>query len=223
MLPRADENKEAALLLADEDQSIQSTVLPKDVWNHLLQFCTLESIGRLARVDKNLNAVVKNAKLNKEFEAKVMLMSHQRITPGYVKGSYTNLKAFFAARQNDAQRVEKLNNSCCIDSADCCLACGLVGTAFFMVTGAASVWMTILYCSAKADVVSVALFGGLAGCFSFGPVSLCVTSSIKHRDKERKNLNAQLQSVPVNLHGTLFSWQPANAAADLEPARLAMN
>jgi len=217
------ENIEAVPLLADADNATQSNYVPRDVWAYLLEFCTLESIGRLARVDRNLSRVVKNANLKNEFEAQVKLMVNHELKSGYVKGSYANLKAFFTARQHDELRIEELNNSCCIDSADCCCAAGMVGSTFFCIIGSFTIGWSVAYCLGGGDVFSLGLFGGLTGATGFGPASLCVAASAKRRDEERKNLNAQLQAVPTNLHGTMFSWQPTKKAADVEPARLTMN
>jgi hypothetical protein len=223
MLPRLNENIEAAPLLADEDNATQSNSVPRDVWAHLLEFCTLESIGRLARVDRNLSRVVKNANLKNEFEAQVKLMVNQQVKPGYVKGSYANLKAFFAARQHDELRIEELNNSCCIDSAEICCCTGMIGSLFFCTFGSLTIGASAAYCMGGGETFSLGLYGGLTGATGFGPVSICLAASARRRDKERKNLNAQLQAVPTNLHGTMFSWQPTKKAADMEPARLTMN
>jgi hypothetical protein len=225
--PRANDNNEAAPLLADENQLIQSNILPKDVWNHLLQFCSLESIGRLAQVDRNLSRIVKNANLKKEFEAKVMLMVDAQLKPGYVKGSYANLKAFFAARQRDELRTEELNQSCCINDPDACLHVGVLGTVLFTASGGLGVGLTSLMYFAGGGMQSALLIAAVSagpiGLFSFGPVALCIARSARRRNEERTNLTTQLQAEPVNLHGTLFSWQPTNPAANQEPARLKMN
>lgn len=224
MLPRANNNNEAVPLLAGENQLMQSYVLPKDVWVHLMQFCSLETIGRLARVNRDLNRVLTNA--NVEIECKVMRIGDEQGKLGYVKGTYANLRAFFSARQQDMRRIEELNESCCINMSreDDCYNIGMVGTMCFIISGVAGSGFTLAYYLGVEGTVPYMVTslttGGLS---SFGPFTVCIGNLAACRAEERGRLLEKLRSRPTELHGAMFSLQPFNPVKDQEPARLMMN
>jgi hypothetical protein len=225
-----------AVIPSDQSQDMLA-LLPTDLQKYLLGFCALSEIGSLAQVNQKWHHIINDKHFTKTYEVRSYFTPfipifengrEIRSKPGYLTGSYAQLRNFFAERNRDKQRVAEVDASCCMKRPE---ACEILST-FLCLFGASGSFFgtglgTFLYFvagleQAATTAVITAPFCLIAGC---GMVCKCADNHIEHQRQTRNELQSHLYDAPnpARLHGTTFNWNPTAKHADYAPVKLGMH
>jgi hypothetical protein len=216
-------------------------VLPKDMQKYLLSFCDIQDIGRLAQVDRKFHDLINDASFHHSYEVRsnfLRLMPDMngdeqiQTQPGYVRGSYAQLRNFFTVRDREERRLAELESGCYINHVDEEAPCLGAKIGFSIGLGLCTTvtgYTTWFYLAIKEPLNLLKITGPFAGVSCLlctgSAICLCAGQRIVRNKNERDALKSQLTGVPgpASLHDTMFSWQPTVAHQDHAPATLRMN
>jgi hypothetical protein len=248
MQRQPDLTDQASLLEADQlsqEEPVADAIarLPKDVKKYLLRFCAVQEIGRLAQVNTMLHGLINDAAFQNSYEVRSNFSMRvpdmngdlqMQTQPGYVRGSYAQLRNFFTARDSEEHRLAELEGTRCLNDvedenpcfgANMCLGIG-VGSGTVYAGLAAFLFLRM---EAPYKFVALKMMGSTAGlCCLIGmgsAICVCAGKQLVRKKNERNALRLELTGEPglASLHGAMFSWQPTVVHEERAPAALRMN